>query len=434
MPEATPLQPLRGFRDFYPQDCALRNYVFSRWREVCRLYGFTEVEGPLLEPTGLYRKKSGEEVVEQLFAFTDKGGREVSLRPELTPTLARMVAARQRDYRKPLRWFSIGQFFRYEKQQVERGRLREFYQLNCDLLGDESPAADAELIALSIDLLRAFGLGPDAFRLRLSDRQVWIEFIASQGILPEQTEAFLQIVDKLDRESPQRSEERLAAFGLTLDVLKQFMVSGPTRSSRLDAVLQDLRDRGLDGFVEVDLGVVRGLAYYTGLVFELFDLRHGLRAIAGGGRYDQLVALLSDGQADLPAVGIGMGDVVLSALIEKSSETKAGLCAYLSDCAAIDVFVVIAAESSRSAAAGLIQALRESGLAVHYPFSPAKVAKQFQAAEQSQARVAVIAGSEFPEVRVKNLATRQEEVCQGTGDVLRTVRRILDSRDQPLLA
>src|ERR1043166_1041161 len=169
------MQPLPGFRDFLPEDCARRNYIFACWREVAGRYSFAEWEGPPLEPTELYKKKSGAEIVEQLFNFTDKGEREVALRPELTPTLARVVAAHEREFKKPLKWFSIGQFFRYEKQQ--RGRLREHFQLNCDIIGEATLSADIELIALAIDLLRGFGFEQRDFVLRISDRQFWTEFL-----------------------------------------------------------------------------------------------------------------------------------------------------------------------------------------------------------------------------------------------------------------
>ena len=193
------IDKLKGFRDFYPDDCAVRNYVFEHWRGVASRYGFVEYEGPILESTTLYEKKSGDEISGQLFCFEDKGGRDVSMRPELTPTLARMAAARQRDYKKPLKWFDIGRFFRYEKHQ--KGRLREFYQFNCDILGDESPAADAELIALAIDLMRDLGFSrglrdppqrpPDLGRL-----------LAQQGISLEDAPTFFTIIDKMEREKP----------------------------------------------------------------------------------------------------------------------------------------------------------------------------------------------------------------------------------------
>src|SRR5207244_3362801 len=185
------MQSLPGFRDFLPSDCTARNYIFSRWREVARRYGFVEYDGPVLEPTELYRKKSGPEIVSQLFNFVDKGEREVAMRPEMTPTLARMVIARERDFRKPLKWFSIAQFFRYEKHQ--RGRLRECYQLNADIIGESSADANAEMIALVIDLLREFGFTENDFVVRAGDRDMWLDFLRKKNIEPARSGEFLQV-------------------------------------------------------------------------------------------------------------------------------------------------------------------------------------------------------------------------------------------------
>src|SRR6201988_2644622 len=200
-----PMQALPGFRDFLPDDCARRNYIFACWREVARRYGFVEWEGPPLEATELYKKKSGAEIVDQLFNFTDKGEREVALRPELTPTLARVVAAHEREFKKPLKWFSIGQFFRYEKQQ--RGRLREHFKLNCDIVGEDSPNADVDLVALCIDILRAFGLTEKDFAIRISDREFWTDLLRAQELPVESWEEVLQIIDKSGREPRERTEE-----------------------------------------------------------------------------------------------------------------------------------------------------------------------------------------------------------------------------------
>src|ERR1700694_1769869 len=187
------MQPLPGFRDFLPDDAAARNYIFSTWRETARRYGFFEWDGSLRGPTELYKKKSGPEIVDQLFNFVDKGEREVAMRPELTPTLARVVAAHERVFKKPLKWFSIGQFFRYEKQQ--RGRLREHFQLNCDIVGESDFAADVELIALCIDILRAFGFTEKDFVVRISDREFWTDFLRQQKLPSEKWEAVLQTID-----------------------------------------------------------------------------------------------------------------------------------------------------------------------------------------------------------------------------------------------
>src|SRR5262250_459903 len=192
------MQALPGFRDFLPDDCARRNYIFARWREVARRYGFMEWEGPPLEPTELYKKKSGTEIVEQLFNFRDKGEREVALRPELTPTLARVISAHEREFKKPLKWFSIGQFFRYEKQQL--GRLREHFQLNCDIIGESSLSSDVELIALCIDLMRAFGLTATDVVVRISDREFWTDFFRSQRVPEDRWDELLQTIDKSERE------------------------------------------------------------------------------------------------------------------------------------------------------------------------------------------------------------------------------------------
>src|SRR5499427_8169560 len=201
------MQPLPGFRDFLPTDCATRNYIFATWREVARRYGFVEWDGPVLEPTDLYKKKSGNEIVGQLFNFVDKGEREVALRPELTPTLARVVAAHEREFKKPLKWFSIGQFFRYEKQQ--RGRLREHFQLNCDIIGESDLATDIELVALCIDVLRGFRLTEKDFVIRISDREFWTDFLREKDVSPEDWDELLQAIDKSGREPREKTAEKL---------------------------------------------------------------------------------------------------------------------------------------------------------------------------------------------------------------------------------
>src|SRR5256886_982020 len=201
------MQPLTGFRDFLPAACAERNYIFAKWREVARRYGFIEYDGPLLEELDLYKRKSGEEIVRQLYEFVDKGERAVALRPEMTPTLARIVAANHRNFRKPLKWFSIPQVFRYERPQ--RGRLREHFQLNCDIIGEPSAEADAELIALAIDVVRAFGFRSNDFVVRISDLEFWTELLKLEKVPPDRWEEMLQTIDKSEREPREQTEERL---------------------------------------------------------------------------------------------------------------------------------------------------------------------------------------------------------------------------------
>ena len=403
---AKKFQTLPGFRDFFPDDCAARNHVFDVWRSVARRYGFVEYEGPVLEPTELYRRKSGEEIVKQLFCFEDKGGRDVSMRPELTPTLARMAAARQRDFRKPLRWFSIGQFFRYEKHQ--KGRGREFYQFNCDILGEDSRLADAELIALSIDLMLDLGFTKEEFRIRVSDRNAWVEFAFRSGVSEDHLVEFLQIVDRMERTSPEKTEELLASFGVELEKIQDFVAEGAEASEDLSGILANLEARGFSDYVEIDLGIVRGLAYYTGPVFEIFDIGKGMRAVAGGGRYDQLVGLI--GGVDLPACGFAMGDMVITDLIRESSGANERLEDAVAAEQSVDVYVVVADEEKRAESARVVQELRASGMRVHYPFTEMKIGKQFQAAEQAGATHAVVVGAEYPELTLKTLATRSETV------------------------
>src|SRR5437016_12259427 len=304
------MQILPGFRDFLPEDCARRNYIFSRWREVARRYGFVEWEGPPLEPTALYKKKSGEEIIDQLFNFTDKGEREVALRPELTPTLARVVATHEREFKKPLKWFSIGQFFRYEKQQ--RGRLREHFQLNCDIVGEAALAADIELLALCIDLLRAFGFGEKDFVVRISDREFWTDFLREKDVPVDRWDGLLQAIDKFGREPREKTAEKL---GKLADPVFTTLRTG-RKNEKLGKFVDGLRVFGLADFVSIDIGIVRGLAYYTGIVFEVFDRAGKFRAVAGGGRYDNLIGQLSDGAVSLPALGFAMGDLVLGELIQ----------------------------------------------------------------------------------------------------------------------
>ena len=400
------MQPLPGFRDLYPVDFARRNYLTGRWKETAKHYGFVEFDGPTLEPTDLYRKKNGGgEILGQLYEFTDKGERDVSLRPEVTPTLARMIAARHRDFPKPLRWFNVGTCFRYERQQ--RGRLREFLQFNCDLVGDATPAADAEVVALLIDLLRSFGFTEKDFAIRLSDRSAWQDFLSGHGIAKEQVGEFLQIVDRMEKMPEEKSAALLAPFGIPLATVKDFIARAEIPA--LNPLLADLEARGLRSFVRPDLGVVRGLAYYTGVVFEAFALHGGLRAIAGGGRYDRLLSDLSDGHADLPAIGFGMGDAVLLELLGECPAAKAREEAALKADTAVQLYVVIAAEAHRSQALGLTQQLRQDGWRVAYPLGAEKVGKQFGMAESSGATHAIVVGEEWPTLKVKRLADRHEE-------------------------
>jgi histidyl-tRNA synthetase len=389
------MNPLPGFRDFYPEQLAIRRHIFGVWREAARRYGFREYDGPPLEPLELFTQKSGEEIVGQLFNFVDKGDRAVALRPEMTPTLARMVGAHHRDYKKPIKWFAIPQLFRYEKQQ--RGRLRDHFQFNADIIGESDVAADAELIALAIDALRALGLKREDFVVRVSDRRAWQRYLALLGISDDQQYAVFQAIDKMEREPVEKTREKLGAKAGEIIAFANEK-SPKDELQQLLALLGDLAE-----YCEVDFKIVRGLAYYTGIVWEIHDRKGELRAIAGGGRYDNLLKLVSG--VDLPALGFGMGDVVLGELLKD----RGLLPAYATG---LDCFIVIADEALRPAALKLAHDLREAGVAVEYALTPAKVGKQFQAAGNSGARFAVVIGPDewtTGEVKLKNLAAGQEE-------------------------
>ena len=407
------MERLPGFRDFYPEplpkpdlwSADARQYIFDKWRGMARRYGFREYDGPPLEPLELFTTKSGAEIVGQLYNFTDKGERAVALRPEMTPTLARMVAAHERNYKKPIKWFAIPQLFRYERQQ--KGRLREHFQFNADLIGETDAAADAELIALLIDTLRSFGLTEQDFVIRLSSRNAWSDFFKQgRGEAAHEYE-FYQAIDKLERTSPEENEKKLMALGFSLDAVNTFIKSGkPT--AELQSILDNLAARGLRDFVKVDYRVIRGLAYYTGTVFEAFDRKGEFRAIAGGGRYDNLVKLVSGGKVSLPALGFGMGDVVLLELLKSR-----GLLPKFD--ANLDVFVLIEDENLRPLSLKLVQDLRTAGYAVEYSLTTAKSDKQFKRAQELKATCTAKFESDSY-VRVRNLKSRKEIVA-GANDV-----------------
>ena len=406
------MERLPGFRDFYPEplphpdvwSADARQYIFDQWRAVAKRYGFREYDGPPLEPLELFTTKSGEEIVGQLYNFTDKGERAISLRPEMTPTLARMVAAHERNYKKPIKWFAIPQLFRYERQQ--KGRLREHFQFNADLVGETDPAADAELIALIIDVLRSFKLTSEDFYVRLSSRNAWHEFFKQSGGDATHEYDFFQAIDKLER-NPEESEKKLAAMGFSLAKVNEFIESGkPT--AELQAILDNLAARGLRDYVAIDYKVIRGLAYYTGVVFEAFDRKGEFRAIAGGGRYNNLVKLISGGKVDLPALGFGMGDVVLLELLKARNL----LPKFDSQ---MNIFVLIEDESLRTLSLKLVQDLRGAGYAVDYPLTPTKGDKQFKRAQDLKvSHTARVENDSY--VRIRNLRSR-DEVVAGFADV-----------------
>ncbi len=415
-------QSLPGFRDFYPEDLAKRTHIFRLWRQTAGAFGFAEYDAPVLEPLEMYKAKSGDEIEGQLFSFTDKGGREVALRPEMTPSVCRLVGERAGALKRPIKWFSIGDFYRYERMQKGRGRC--FSQLNADIFGEAGPEAEIELIALLVQCMRAFGLTRDDFYVRLSDRTLWYRFLESLGLDVPRIHTLLGAVDKFERQGNDAFKGYEEAFGTldpvvkdrVLDFLKiksmqalegALAAAGATEAtaSRLAdwrKLLAGLAAMGLSDFVQVDLGVVRGLAYYTGFVFEAFDRKGELRALAGGGRYDDLVAKM--GGSPLPAVGFAIGDVTMGLLLEQR-----GLSPAVSH--APDIYCVIGGEAERKAAFADIHRLRSSGYRVEYPMKDLSFGKQFKAAADAGAKIALIYGSEELAkgvVKLRDMADRSE--------------------------
>jgi histidyl-tRNA synthetase len=408
-----------------------RNYIFDTWRQVARRYGFVEYEGPLVESTDLYKKKSGDEITSQLYCFKDKADRDISLRPEVTPSLARMATTRQRDYKKPMKWFQIGPCFRYEEPQ--EGRSREFIQFNADILGDASTGSDAELIALAVDVMLAFGVNAEDFAVRLSNRQIWTQYLTEKAVPEEHAGTFLQIIDKIERAKHEDTAEKLSNIGLNHEDVRAFMSAADENHPAFAALRADLEARGLWKYVRIDASIVRGLAYYTGTVFEVFDLKHGLRAVAGGGRYDKLCALMSDGSVDMPAAGYAMGDVVLGILLSKTPGAQFGITEYLNSQIGVDAYIVVADEAQRAPALAAVQALRGAGVRIDFSMSAQKVGKQFQAAENQKARFALVFGAEYPQVQMKNLVSREQTMVSADELVATVIEALKQQVVGPLI-
>lgn len=407
----TTIQAVKGTRDFYPEQMAFRNWLYGNIRKVSETFGYQEYEGPILEKIDLYAAKSGEELVkEQAFVFPDRGGDLITLRPELTPTLARMVAQRQNELVIPLRWWSFGSFFRYERPQ--KGRAREFFQWNIDLIGASSTDADAELIAVCAAFLRQVGLTPDHVGIFINDRRLIDSQLAAIGIQGEKKQVVFRLIDRRDKMSGEDWDDYALNSGLSNDQLGALktMLGDPElwkKSEHLTRLFTILEAMGVMDYVVFDPQVIRGLDYYTGTVFEGRDRAKEGRAVLGGGHYDNLVEDV--GGDPLPGVGFAMGDMMIAVVMEKY-----GVHPNLSARTA-DVMVTIFNEESLVDAFALSAEIRTCGIAaVCYP-EPAKLPKQLKYADRIGARFAVICGPDEKAagvVTIKDLANRTQETVQ----------------------
>ena len=408
-------QGVRGTRDFYPEDMRIRNWLFDNFQSAARSHGFEEYDSPVLEHEELYTRKQGEEITQQLYNFEDKGGRKVALRPEMTPSLARMVMARAGALPTPIKWFSIPQCWRYERTQ--RGRGREHYQWNVDIWGSDAIQADAELLSVLVSFFEGVGLNADDLVIRISSRKVLEEVLGSLGISGDAFAATCIIVDKMDKLPAETVEQQLSEQGLNsdaiaaiqstlglsdLDSLASALGEGSEAVAEL-ATLFDLVDAyGISDWVAFDASVVRGLAYYTGPVFEAHDRAGKLRAICGGGRYDRLLSSL--GGNDMPATGFGFGDMVIMELLNEK-----GLVPDLSS-GNQDIVIAID-EDLRSAAMSVATKLRASGRLVDLVLEDKRMKWAFRHAERTGAqRLVMVMPDEWAagNVRIKELESGEE--------------------------
>ena len=384
--------PVKGTRDFYPEDMAIHNWLYSKLRKVSASFGYQEYEGPILESIDLYAAKSGEELVkEQSYVFPDRDGDLITLRPELTPTLARMVAKRQRELIYPLRWWSFGPFWRYERPQ--KGRSREFFQWNVDLIGVISPQADAEIVALIASFFREVGLSPTNVRILVNNRKLMDGELGSIGIPPENRPTIYRLIDRRDKMQEAEWEAYASELGLgkrNIDSLKSLLVNHELwqKSDELIQFFQAIDALGIQDYVRYEPGIIRGLDYYTGTVFEAVELEGEFRrSILGGGRYDNL--LEDVGGDPLPATGFAMGDVIITLILDKHK-----LLPVEYDEMQSRVLVTIFDDSLLSASLAFSTELRMAGMnVICYP-EATKLSKQLKFADRRKMRLVIILGAE----------------------------------------
>lgn len=404
------IQSVKGTREFYPEEMSLRNYLYDKVRAASQAFGYQEWDAPFIETIDLYAAKSGEELVKkQSFTFEDRGGESVTLRPELTPSLARMIAAKQNLLTYPVRWWSFGPFWRYE--QPQKGRTREFFQWNIDMLGVNSPEADAELIAVAATFLRSVGLTPERALIYVNNRRLMDSEFDALAIAPEKRLDVSNLVDRRTKMEPAKWDAYALELGLTqkqLDGLKDILGNFDLwkKSDELVRLFAALEALGVKDYVKFDPNIMRGLLYYTGTVFEAFDLSGSLkRAILGGGRYDNLLADV--GGQPLSGVGFAMGDVVIGIILQ-----EAGLLPEF-EATPASVLVTVFDESLLLKSYALASELRKSGLNVMVFPEPVKLPKQFKFADKMKMKVALVIGQDEAEkgqVAVKNLLNGEQVI------------------------
>ena len=418
------IQSVKGTREFYPEEMALRNYLYEKIRAASQSFGFQEYDGPFIEPIELYAAKSGEELVKkQSFVFEDRGGDLVTLRPELTPSLARMIAAKQGSLTYPVRWWSFGPFWRYE--QPQKGRTREFFQWNIDILGADSPEADAELIAVAATFLRSVGLDPTRASILVNNRRLMDSEFDALGISNEKRVDISNLVDRRSKMKPEAWDEYAIELGLNqkqVDGLKNVLSNFDlwTKSDELIRLFNALEALGVKDYVKFDPNIMRGLLYYTSTVFEAYDLSGSLRrAILGGGRYDNLLADV--GGDPLPASGFAMGDVVIGIILQEN-----GLVPEFKPTPA-EVLVTVFDQSLFPKSYSIAAELRRAGInTMTYP-EPAKLPKQFKYADKMKLKAALVVGpdeAEKNQVVVKDLSSGNQQTVQKEA-LVQVVQKIL---------
>jgi histidyl-tRNA synthetase len=420
------ISAVKGTRDFYPEAMALRQWLYGELARVSRSFGYQEYDGPFLEPLTLYAAKSGEELVrEQSFCFNDRGGDEITLRPELTLSLARMVAARQRELTLPIRWWSFGPFWRYERPQ--KGRTREFFQWNVDLVGVESPQADAELAAIAATFFRNVGLSPSQVYLQVNNRRLMESELGRVGIAPELRSKVFRLIDKRDKMRPAEWEAYATEQGLKGEAirgLKELLGDKSLwmRSEELKAFFEAVKVLGVGDFIEYDPTIVRGLDYYTGTVFEAREREGDLRAILGGGRYDNLVADV--GGERLPGVGFAMGDVVFALVLERFGKLPALRTS------PTQVLITTFGSGEVNAALDIARRLREADLRTEWYPQADRLPKQLKFADQAGTRFVVICGPDEAargHASLKDLQSREQVELPLAGVAGEILRRLAGS-------